>query len=180
MILISFRPPYYTTNSANCVLGSILSLLLATVIVGCKSSVETSLINKVNQKCDNQARLKCQIALKDATPFTWDKLYLFGAWTTSDAIKKTIGLDYHGEDVQDDYRRMLFVKGNKVVYEEELQPFDYQHSLVDFSEIIDSLSQAKKPFFTPESALFVVDKGKIEYSCKDCFFYSLSVLSTAH
>ncbi|MGI4832304.1 MAG: hypothetical protein ACRYFK_02470 [Janthinobacterium lividum] len=166
---------YHTGNATSRLRGSLSLLLLLAAIAGCKSRVENNLIKQINQNCGTQAKLKCQVALKDATPFRWDRLYLFGAWTTSDAIKEKIGLDYQGADVQDDYRRMLFIQGGKVVHEEDFHPFDYQNSTVDFSDLIDSLSQAKTPFFTPDNALFIADKGKIEQSCQDCFFYSLSV-----
>lgn len=120
------------------------------------------------------------MALKDATPFSWDKLYFFSAWTPSEAIAQAIGLEYHGEAVPDDYRRMLFIQGSKVVHEEDFKPFDYNDSTIDFSEMIDSLSHAKTPFVTPATALFRADKGKIAQSCKDCFFYSLSILPAVH
>lgn len=158
-----------------------LSILLFIAITsGCKGEVESSLIRAINQKYESQPKSRCSVALKEVTPFAWDKLYLFGSWTTSTAIAEATGLEYHGEYVPDDYRRMLFIQGDKVVHEEDYKPFDYNTSTIDFPELIDSLSQAKSPFFTPATALFLADKGKIEQSCTDCFFYSLSVLPTVH
>lgn len=181
MNLLSCKLSNYTTGLARLRLkGTLILLLIAAATAGCKGRVESNLINEINQKCGNQTKIICKVALKDATPFTWDKLYLFGAWTTADAINETIGLDYHGEDVPDDYRRMLFIQGNKVVYEEDFQPFDYEQSTINFPELIDSLSQAKSPFLTPGNALFIADRTKIEYSCKECFLYSLFVLPTVY
>jgi hypothetical protein len=157
---------------------SILSILA--ILSGCKGEVEGNLIREITQKCANQPRSRCKVALKDAAPFSWDKLYLFGSWTTSEAIAEAIGLEYQGTAVPDDYRRMLFIQGGKVVHEEDFESLDYYNSTIYFPELIDSLSQARTPFLTPATALFIADKGKIEQSCEDCFFYSLSVLPVAH
>lgn len=152
------------------------TLLLIAITSGCQGKVERSLISKINQACGSQTGTKCRIVLKEATPFAWDRLYFFSAWTTSDAIAEAIGLDYHGQDVQDDYRRMLFIQGGQVVHEEDYKSFDYNSSTLDFAEIIDSLSHAKSPFFTPATAVFLAEKGKVEHSCNNCFFYSLSIV----
>lgn len=160
--------------------NALSSLLIIAIMSGCKGEVESNLIGKINQECENQTKSKCRVALKEATPFSWDKLYFFSSWTTPEAIAEAIGLEYHGEYVPDDYRRMLFIRGGKVVHEEDFKSLDYNNSTIDFPEMIDSLSQAKTPFFTPATALFIADKGKIEHSCKDCFFYSLSILPVIH
>lgn len=155
-------------------------LLILAILSGCKGKVEGNLIRKIAQKCANQLGSRCRVALKEATPFSWDKLYFFGSWTTSEAIAEATGLEYQGTAVPDDYRRMLFIEGGKVVHEEDFESFDYYTSTIDFPELIDSLSQAKTPFLTPVTALFIADKGKIKQSCEDCFFYSLSVLPVVH
>jgi hypothetical protein len=155
-------------------------LLLLVSTAGCKGEVESNLIRNIKQQCENQPKARCHVALQEATPFGWDKLYFFGAWTTPAAIADATGLAYQGEGVPDDYRRMLFIQGGKVVHEEDYKPFDYHTSTIDFPDLIDSLSQAKSPFLTPATALFVAEKGKIEQSCTSCFFYSLSVLPVVH
>ena len=149
------------------------TLLIIAVLSGCKSSVTDSLISKINQDCGNQTKSTCTVVLKDVTKFKWDKLYFFGSWTTSDSIKKVIRVNYDGEDVQDDYRRMLFTYNNKVVYEEDFKSFDYSNSTVNFPDIIDSLLHAKPPYFTPSDAIFTAEKGKTKGSCDKCFEYSL-------
>ncbi|MGI4737037.1 MAG: hypothetical protein ACRYG7_17845 [Janthinobacterium lividum] len=154
-------------------------LLIIVVTTGCNRSVASKLISTIDQTCATQAASKCKVTLKDVTPFTWDKLYFFGSWTTSDAIKQAIGPNYRGDDVPDDYRRMLFMQGGKVVYEEDFQSLDYTKSTIEFPDLIDSLSHAKSPFLTPGNALFIADKGKIQGSCEDCFVYSLSALPIA-
>ncbi|WP_162996707.1 hypothetical protein [Mucilaginibacter kameinonensis] len=149
-------------------------LLTLAILSGCKSSITDRLISKINRDCGSRTEPMCTIVLKDATGFKWDKLYLFGAWTISDSIKNKIRVNYDGEDVQDDYRRLLFTYNDKVVYEEDFKSFDYGNSTIGISVDIDSLLQAKVPYFTPSNAIFTVDKGKIEGSCDKCFEYSLT------
>ena len=97
--------------------SALSSLLIIAIMSGCKGEVESSLIGKINQECENQTKSKCRIALKDATPFSWDRLYFFGSWTTPEAIATATGLQYQGEYVPDDYRRLLFIQGGKVMHE---------------------------------------------------------------
>jgi hypothetical protein len=153
----------------------ISTLLIIAVLSGCKNSVKDSLVSKINQDCGSQTKPTCTVVLKDVTQFKWDKLYFFGSWTTSDSIKKVIRVNYEGDDVQDDYRRMLFTYNNKVVYEEDFKSFDYSNSTISFPEIIDSILHAKPPYLTPSDAIFTAEKGKTKGSCKECFDYSLSV-----
>ena len=88
-------------------INTVVILVAIAVVSGCKSSVEDRLISKINQECGNQTKPGCEIALKDVTPFEWDKLYFFGAWTTPDSIAKIIGFAYEGDAVPNDYRRIL-------------------------------------------------------------------------
>ena len=112
--------------------------------------------------------------MKDVTKFKWDKMYLFGSWTISDSILHVIGFKYEDGDVPDDNRRMLFVLDGKVVYEEDFKSLDYYTSTLNFPEVDDSLRKSPKPYFTPEDAIFVVEKHSDAPGCKDCFAYSLA------
>lgn len=151
----------------------ILMALALSILCGCKNTITHGLITKANHECGNHSKLGCTIALKDITKFKWDKVYLFGSWTTSDSISKVIKIGYQGDDVQDDYRRLLFLSNNMVVYEEDFKPFDYYNSTISFSNTIDSLLQAKRKYFTPVTAIFVVEKDKVKGSCGDCYIYTL-------
>ena len=155
---------------------SITSLLLFVVaLAGCTDRIEDRLIQKVKQACSSPTEPGGTVALKNLTSFKWEKCYFFTSWTTADSIKWVIGLAYMGDDVADDYTRMVFTQANAVVHEEDFQSFDYHRSTIGFPEMTDSLLQAKSPFITPDNALFLVEKGKIENACAECFHYSLSV-----
>ena len=150
----------------------IYRILVIAVLSGCKNSMEDSLINKVTQECSRQTRSACTIALKDVTKFKWDKMYIFPDWTTSESIAKTVGFNYGGNDVQDDYSRMLFTYGNKVIYEEDFKSLDYNKSTINFPEVSDSLNDTKSHYFTPSDAIFTEEKDKTKNGCEECFDYS--------
>jgi len=158
----------------------ILAIAVLSVCFGCENSLRNHIIDSVDKSYLANPELKCKVSLKTMTPFQWDKLYFFNAWTTSDSIGRTIKYNYKGNDVKDDYVRMLFTLENRVVYEEDFKPFDYSQSTIDFSEIPDSLMKAKLPFLTPKNSMFVVSKEKTKDGCKDCFDYSFYLRKAPH
>ena len=144
-------------------------LLLVAALAGCNGRVEDRLLRQIEETCSKSTKPGCLVKLKEITPFQWEKLYFFISWTTADSIRKAVGFNYQGDDVADDYTRMVFTRGNAVVHEEDFQSYDFHRSTISFSV------QAKPLFFTPDNALFWVEKGKIQYACAQCYSYSLSV-----
>jgi hypothetical protein len=67
-------------------------LLLLVITSGCKGQVERKLICTLTQQSENPPRARCHVALKDLTPFAWDKLYFFGAWTSAATMADATGL----------------------------------------------------------------------------------------
>lgn len=152
-----------------------LFVVIAGVLFGCKNNVTHELIKGINASCSGKSG-KCIVSLRASIPFKWDKLYFFNSWTTADSIRNTIKLDYCGDDVKDDYKRMIFVSENKIVYEEDYKSFNYDASTVDFPDMPDSLLQTGKLFLTPNKSNFTVRsyaKGPI---CKECFDYQLFLI----
>jgi hypothetical protein len=143
------------------------------LLPACKSSLKTDLLNSIDRGCSADTRSKCIIILKDVTKFRWDRMYLFGSWVTSDSISEMIGFSYNGNDVEDDYRRMLFTFGEKVVYEEDFKSLDSYASTLIFPGLSDSLHNKRVPYLTPKEAIFVVEKERYLSGCKDCFAYAL-------
>ena len=140
--------------------------LILCVLSACKGSLKEDLISKINKECGSHANSNCIINLKDVTEFKWDKMYLFPNWTTNDSIAKVIGFKYNGDDVQDQYNRMLFTLGKKVVYEEDYESLDSYNSSISFDQASDS-------FLPVGKSIFRIKADRVEGSCKDCFFYSL-------
>jgi len=149
------------------------SLLIIILLSACKSSLKGDIFYKVARECGSTTKSKCTVILKEVTKFQWDKMYLFGSWTVPDSVSKMIGFKYDGDEVPDDYRRMVFTFANRVVYQEDFKPFDYYSSTLIFAVDGDSLRSQMTPYFTPEDAIFKVEKSKIKSNCKDCFAYSL-------
>jgi len=150
----------------------ILYLGITLVCYGCKTSVKDEMITDINLKYSNNRT--SLISLKEITKFKWDKMYFFPDWTTTETITNTIGFNYTGTDVQDDYSRMLFVYGKKVVYEEDFQSFTFNNISIDFKGVSDSLSKAKPYYLTSIKATFSIKANRGLGSCKDCIVYTLT------
>ena len=87
-----------------------LCLFVVVGLAGCKS-LSDKIISRVENKCQYVKYNGCEIALTEVTDFTWNKMYLFNSWTTTDSITKFIGFRYSGsDDVQDKNTRMIFTK----------------------------------------------------------------------
>jgi hypothetical protein len=141
-------------------------LLLLVVLAGCKNSFQHKLAERIKQKCGTQPKAGCAINLKDVTTFKWDRMYLFGSWTTSDSIASKIGFKYDSDDTYDDTQRILFTDGNKVVFEEDIDYLNGDKEIL-FDTTDDTLFQSKS-YYTSSEAIFDAikndDKEFAEYS----------------
>jgi len=146
-------------------------LLVTLLFTGCKNSLKEDIINNIDDNC--KANSGCIVRIKDVTKFNWNKLFVFGAWTSSDSIKSKINLPYSGEDVPDDYVRLIFIDNNKICYEEDILQLDNFNSTLIFPGLIDSLNKARVNYFSPLSAIFNVKKGKNDSGCQKCYYYGL-------
>ena len=145
-------------------------------LTGCKTGIKDRLITKIEQNYGSSMNSTCEISLKEVTPFKWDRLYLFGAWISSDSIGRVIGINYQEDGVRDDYRRMLFTLDEKIVYEEDFESFDYDTSTINFLGIPDSLMNTNPHFLTPEKSVFLIKRTKIKGSCNKCYNYNFFIL----
>ena len=149
----------------------IIKIALVLASIAACTNIEEKLISTIKKQCVSDQSNDCQIALKELTPFEWQKMYFFKAWTISDSISAILGFVYRGNDVPDDFSRILFVTDEKVVHEEDFSSLDYHNSNVFFK--IDDSANRNPPYFTPANALFRVRKEKLKGSCPDCFSYVL-------
>lgn len=153
------------------------SPVIVVLLYACTSSLKSDIFSKVDRDCGPGSNSNCTVVMKDVTKFKWDKMYLFGSWTIADSISQIIGFNCDGGDVPDDYRRMLFVLDGKAVYEEDFKALDSYTLTLNFPEVGDSLRKSPKPYFTPEDAVFVVQKNNDDPGCKGCFAYSLTPIN---
>ena len=148
-------------------------LLLVVVLTSCGKDIERNIIDKVSKEFINNPKKNHILDLKDVTKFQWDKVYLIQDWTTSDSIALITGLKYNGNDVKDDYTRMLFVSKNQIVHEENFRSLDYNKSTICFQTDSNTNFYTQKDYLRPTESKFMVEQSKIKGSCKECFFYSL-------
>lgn len=94
----------------------------------------------------------------------------------NDSISKVIGFNFPGDDVPDDYTRMIFTFGNEVVHQKDFDSYDLFHSAIGFDGEIKGLSRTKGKYLTPVNAIFRVGKIKTENSCDECYFYLLTAI----
>jgi len=158
------------------ILISSYAFALTTFISSCSNNVTDDLIKTAEQKCVDKKHSPCVISINEVTKFQWDKLYLFSAWTNSDTISHRIGFEYTGEDVPDDYTRMLFTKGGKIAHEEDFKTLDYYGSAIEIRSAFDSLTAGKSFFIRPNQAIFKVDTSKDKQACKGCYIYLFTAL----
>lgn len=150
------------------------------MIAGCRQNVKNDLITKVDRQCGDKPKGSCIVNLKDVTDFKWDRMYIFPNWTSSDTISKITGLNYTGNDVEDQYYRMLFVSRNAVVHEEDNKDLDYYNSSIEFLGTDTTDLNGNGYSLTYSQAVFTVIKGKIEGACPKCFLYSFSAVEKGH
>ena len=87
------------------------------------------------------------------TPFTWDRLYFFRPYRTSDEIDKILGFEW--DDVNktvigtyEGISLLVFMEGGKVV-----QYLEYPRGLADFAKLDNGM------FFTPQQSCFIRDSN---------------------
>jgi len=95
-----------------------LVLGLATVFLIYKLSFTSSSQNNLTKLENKISSLSSkEYELKDITPFEWDAVYSFEAYTPKDKIEKTIGFNSHliKETVSEGMQQVIFIKSNQVV-----------------------------------------------------------------
>lgn len=143
--------------------------------LGCKMSVEKEILQQLKRD-DFSKRKEHTLLMNEITNFEWEKMYIFSNWTSADSIKTAINLEYNGEGVPDSYSRIIFVNGNKIIYQEDFKSLDYNNSTISFQTLDNSTFYTGRHYLTPSSAKFNIIKTKTEGGCSDCYFYSLIIL----
>jgi len=139
-------------------------VILVSVFLATLSSKEKSQKSQINQREQLAVDLDGLIELykngkvdaidmASITPFDWDKLYLFGPYSTAEKIFSTLGFsgDIKSYITTDDRIILfVFVKNNKVV-----QYMDYPRN-TDFNAVVNDSG------YTPSEAVFILDnEGRV-------------------
>jgi hypothetical protein len=133
----------------------IFSIPIVVLLSGCGNNLQNRVAERITQECGNKPMPNCKIELRTVTEFKWDKMYIFGSWTTSDSISKTIGFKYSGDDIGDDTQIILFTNGKQIVYQEDIDYLNGSKKIL-FDDENDSLFLSKK-YYSPSEAIFRVN-----------------------
>ena len=106
---------------------SFIVLLAATLLmVGCSGlgDVEKRIDLSIQKNC--AGRFPCVIDVKDATPFAWEKMYVFKYTATQAEIEQAIGTKITG--YRELRRKLIFTKAGVVVHSED-EPTNVEHPI---------------------------------------------------
>jgi hypothetical protein len=139
----------------------------------CRNSLKQKIISAIQSECnvDNDS---CEIRINDFVDFAWDRMYIFGSLKDSDFISRVMAIDYTRHGVPPGFKRLLFVWGKHIVYEEDFRPVSSQGSVIDFQSASDSALKETAVYFTPENAVYWVRKNETTSGCKGCYVYLLT------
>lgn len=101
---------------------SIIFLTMFSVLLlsSCSTSFDKKIANHIEIKCsDFSTPQSCSIDLAEVTDFEWDSMYVFASMTMPDEINEVIGFDCNCKHVRDNYTRVVFTKGNRIVYKSQ-------------------------------------------------------------
>lgn len=140
----------------------IVALIWVVLLTGCSGSPNSALTaDKLQEKLataiqEGSDKGNARVDIKSATDFTWDKMYVFPPYTTTESIRRTVGEDNSGIysvniESRDDINLLVFLEKGKVVRYVALP-----RRLGDFS--VSDLR--KQQGFNPNEVVFEVMKEK--------------------
>jgi hypothetical protein len=117
----------------------------------CKNQ-PSELYNLIAKECDLND--SCQLRISTVTPYQWDRLLVCDPNIILDTLNAKLGFEYpFFEDVAS---RIIFTKGNLVVYHEDMFPSPDIH---DGYEVLFAVPDSVRyAIFTPSNAVFNVNK----------------------
>ena len=129
----------------------LLALALALVVTGCApEKAPGTLQGRLADSIQAVGEQKQPLRMADATPFAWERLYVFAPYTPAEEIQRELGFAWPearrtGIEERDGVTLLVFVKDRRVV-----KHLAFPRNLGDFSMI-------RKPGgFTPEEAVFAI------------------------
>jgi hypothetical protein len=115
-------------RSSNCRLGkrvnASVGLLLFVLQLSCTKTsnhFEEALVQLISSRCRSEAQ--CSVRVSDVTTFQWDKMYVFKYTATHSEVERALGRKFEG--YLELHRRVVFTRGNEIVFHEE-EPTDIE------------------------------------------------------
>lgn len=137
----------------------------------CQPNVKDKIITKIEKNCKAFNKVDdCIFSLESITEFEWDKMYVLDGPRSPDLISKVIGFECDCGFLPDDSRRLVFVKGEKIVYEDEYSVDT--HKGIQFRPL--DWEREKLAIYTPSTAKFYVLKRADELNpARKGYFFDL-------
>ena len=152
---------------------TLLSLICLMFASGCSHSFDENVATHIEKTCTNfDSPQGCIIDLQDVTDFEWDRVYIFAGLTTVEDIYDAVGFNFKCKHVPDNYIRLIFIKGNQVIKQEQ---YHSAGGKVQFREY-DKKDGAFIYYTKDLSKFYVLRKSKL---LVDEDFYDLYPLSEA-
>ena len=141
------------------------SIILIAIIIVFISIISLIIFNKniqlskeIINYCDKQKEDIFELKLSDYTKFEWDNVIIYKNTISNKELSEFLGIDYKkGLDLKSG---MIFIKDNKIVYEEYFKTdFESPYKFVIYPyEDINSKNKINK--FTKEKSVFKVERIK--------------------
>ena len=141
------------------------SIILIAIIIIFISIISLIIFNKniqlskeIINYCDKQKEDIFELKLSDYTKFEWDNVIIYKNTISNKELSEFVGIDYKkGLDLKSG---MIFIKDNKIVYEEYFKTdFESPYKFVIYPyEDINSKNKINK--FTKEKSVFKVERIK--------------------
>jgi len=109
--------------------------------------------------------------MNEVMGFEWDKMYVFPSWTMPEDISEKIGFDYKGTYVKDDTKRIIFTKGNNIIYENEYNVFNLETGI---RFVLLNWPEQDLEYTNP---VFIVKKKKVREMKGNHYIYNLYPLT---
>ncbi len=97
-----------------------LTIIVLVLFFSCtnKNSLTYKIANYLENDCQFDTDT-CEIKLDNIIDFDWDIMYTFEEMNPPEAVANTIGVEYAGNGTNWGTQLVVFIKDNKVVYEEQ-------------------------------------------------------------
>ena len=143
---------------------NILYILLVILLffVGCQSknsNFSESIIKTLDTNCNNSN--ECKISMQEITDFKWDKMAVFGIGSSNSEISKALGVRF--ESSTDLMSGIVFVLGNKIVYEERV-PYNPERAAKLEYIVEHKAGGTNCVIYTPDNAILKGSKNKSDRS----------------
>jgi hypothetical protein len=128
----------------------------------CSKRFDSQFALFIEEQCKDVNNRDCIISITDMVNFQWDKMYVFGNLTPPFEISNELGFDCKCKIVPDNYYRVVFLKNNKIVYQDQYYNKDSRIQWRPYKKHDEFI------YYTPETGVFLPIKK--EKQSGECFY----------